>query len=276
MLALLALGDHAVVVAATEQAVRRHPLQERRLGAARPRPDPVRTPGRRARGAAAGPLGARRRAGPRPRAGAARPRAGRAGAGPGAPAVAAGRRVGRSLAAAPVASAPRPPPRPSGPAGTPSAAPRRPPGSTRCSSAPTAATRRTPCSSVSPASASRASSSGPQRWRPSAASPSLIGRCSQDDGAPPLWPWSQALQQLRADGGHARRRGRPAARRRGGGDPGEEFRAWEAVARAVLERPAPSRCCWCWRTCTGPTPRPCGCCATWWPPPRRGTGWRCC
>ena len=79
------------------------------------------------------------------------------------------------------------------------------------------------------------------------------GRCAQDDGAPPLWPWSQAS----ATSGVARR---PAARRRGRA-PAERgrrtarrvsesaerqaFRAWESIAHEVLTRseadPAPAR-----------------------------------
>jgi hypothetical protein len=52
----------------------------------------------------------------------------------------------------------------------------------------------------------------------------LVGRCSQDDGAPPLWPWKAVLDTLGvtlvedADGA--------------GGD-GGQFRAWERIADTV-------------------------------------------
>ncbi|GAA2133634.1 BTAD domain-containing putative transcriptional regulator [Nocardioides bigeumensis] len=52
----------------------------------------------------------------------------------------------------------------------------------------------------------------------------VVGRCSQDDGAPPLWPWQQVLTTLGADldlGGAA--------------DEGAEFRSREAVVRRVHE-----------------------------------------
>ncbi len=41
------------------------------------------------------------------------------------------------------------------------------------------------------------------------------GRCAQDDGAPPLWPWSQALDELGRHDRRARRRARTPAQRRG-------------------------------------------------------------
>ena len=67
------------------------------------------------------------------------------------------------------------------------------------------------------------------------------GRCSQDDGAPPLWPWSQALETI------ARHDGRPvdaAIEHLLAGDPGDSgdsaerraFLAWETIARAVSSR----------------------------------------
>ncbi len=51
----------------------------------------------------------------------------------------------------------------------------------------------------------------------------LIGRCSQDDGAPPLWPWRSVLEGIGVE---------PAS----GGveeDEGAQFRAWERITNAV-------------------------------------------
>lgn len=52
----------------------------------------------------------------------------------------------------------------------------------------------------------------------------LVGRCSQDDGAPPLWPWKAVLdglgEELLDDGP-------------GGDGEGGQFRAWERIARTV-------------------------------------------
>ncbi|MFC6287248.1 BTAD domain-containing putative transcriptional regulator [Nocardioides sp. GCM10027113] len=50
----------------------------------------------------------------------------------------------------------------------------------------------------------------------------LVGRCSQDDGAPPLWPWQQVLRCLGADLEVA-----------DGEDEGAEFRVWESVVAQV-------------------------------------------
>jgi DNA-binding SARP family transcriptional activator len=53
----------------------------------------------------------------------------------------------------------------------------------------------------------------------------LVGRCSQDSGAPPLWPWEAVLEGL---GGAV-----PTAV---GGDPeSERFAAWERICRQVLD-----------------------------------------
>lgn len=53
------------------------------------------------------------------------------------------------------------------------------------------------------------------------------GRCSQDDGAPALWPWATVLERLGSElpsgGGHD-----------SGEDSGAAFRAWEAVVERVL------------------------------------------
>ncbi|MBW9216901.1 AAA family ATPase [Mumia sp. zg.B53] len=53
----------------------------------------------------------------------------------------------------------------------------------------------------------------------------LVGRCSQDSGAPPLWPWEAVLEGLGGDV--------PTAV---GGDPdSERFAAWEQICRQVLD-----------------------------------------
>src|SRR6185312_1820959 len=44
----------------------------------------------------------------------------------------------------------------------------------------------------------------------------LLGRCSQDDGAPPLWPWQQVLRGL----------GRDLPEEDGREDGGARFRTW--------------------------------------------------
>ncbi len=55
----------------------------------------------------------------------------------------------------------------------------------------------------------------------------LVGRCSQDDGAPPLWPWRTVLERLGA--------ALPAIE---ADDAGAEFRSWELVTRTVREAAA--------------------------------------
>jgi DNA-binding SARP family transcriptional activator len=50
----------------------------------------------------------------------------------------------------------------------------------------------------------------------------LVGRCSQDDGAPPLWPWQQVLRGLGADLDVGDEE-----------DEGAEFRTWEAIVRRL-------------------------------------------
>jgi DNA-binding SARP family transcriptional activator len=54
-----------------------------------------------------------------------------------------------------------------------------------------------------------------------------VGRCSPDEGAPPLWPWTAALADL---GGLLTEEATDEA-----GDPGARFRAWEKIARKVRE-----------------------------------------
>ena len=54
----------------------------------------------------------------------------------------------------------------------------------------------------------------------------LLGRCSQDDGAPPLWPWQQVLRGLGRDLPEATEQDE---------DGGGRFRTWEAIAGAVAE-----------------------------------------
>jgi hypothetical protein len=51
----------------------------------------------------------------------------------------------------------------------------------------------------------------------------LIGRCSQDDGAPPLWPWSTILEGL----------GLGLESDHDTLDEGGQFRSWERIAQAV-------------------------------------------
>lgn len=53
----------------------------------------------------------------------------------------------------------------------------------------------------------------------------LLGRCSQDDGAPPLWPWRQVLRGL----------GRDLPDEEPDDDGGGRFRTWEAIAGEVVD-----------------------------------------
>jgi len=53
----------------------------------------------------------------------------------------------------------------------------------------------------------------------------VVGRCSQDDGAPPLWPWAQVLEAL----GHEL----PTAA--AADDEGAQFRSWEQITRQLRE-----------------------------------------
>jgi DNA-binding SARP family transcriptional activator len=53
------------------------------------------------------------------------------------------------------------------------------------------------------------------------------GRCSPDEGAPPLWPWTAALSEL---GGTLTDETATEA-----ADPGARFRAWEKIARKVRD-----------------------------------------
>ena len=61
----------------------------------------------------------------------------------------------------------------------------------------------------------------------------LTGRCSQDEGAPPLWPWTTVLGQLP---------GAPVDLTAGDDEPGDpqagRFRTWDAVCRRVLDAAA--------------------------------------
>ena len=59
----------------------------------------------------------------------------------------------------------------------------------------------------------------------------LIGRCSQDEGAPALYPWASVLRELGHDlpsGGDTK----------GDGDSTSRFRAWESIAHTVLDAAA--------------------------------------
>jgi DNA-binding SARP family transcriptional activator len=51
------------------------------------------------------------------------------------------------------------------------------------------------------------------------------GRCSQDDGAPPLWPWSQVFADL----------GVPLPVEPAGDDPGARFRTWHRIVERLVE-----------------------------------------
>ncbi|HEX6917221.1 MAG TPA: BREX system ATP-binding domain-containing protein, partial [Phycicoccus sp.] len=68
----------------------------------------------------------------------------------------------------------------------------------------------------------------------------LVGRCSQDDGAPPLRPWRQALQglglQLPTDPGGSG--GSRASTEAELDEEGSAFRVWESVVDAVLDAAA--------------------------------------
>ncbi len=76
----------------------------------------------------------------------------------------------------------------------------------------------------------------------------VVGRCSQDDGAPPLWPWRQVLRGLGAE------LAVPDA-----DDEGAEFRTWEAITDRVTEAARTRPWWWCSTTCTGPTGPASGC-----------------
>lgn len=54
----------------------------------------------------------------------------------------------------------------------------------------------------------------------------LVGRCSQDDGAPPLWPWRAVLEGLGASLLDEAGAG-------GSGGDGEQFRAWERIVETI-------------------------------------------
>ena len=56
----------------------------------------------------------------------------------------------------------------------------------------------------------------------------LIGRCSQDDGAPPLWPWRSVLEGIGAAALVAGDEAAEVAE-----DEGGQFRAWERIVDAV-------------------------------------------
>lgn len=56
-----------------------------------------------------------------------------------------------------------------------------------------------------------------------------VGRCSQDEGAPPFWPWTAALADLEAT--------LPTVTAESG-DAGARFRVWEQITELVRERTA--------------------------------------
>jgi DNA-binding SARP family transcriptional activator len=52
-----------------------------------------------------------------------------------------------------------------------------------------------------------------------------VGRCSQDDGAPPLWPWAAVFDAL----------GTTLPQDASADDEGSRFRTWHAISQAVVE-----------------------------------------
>jgi hypothetical protein len=58
----------------------------------------------------------------------------------------------------------------------------------------------------------------------------VVGRCSQDDGAPPLWPWTQVFGALGTP--------LPVEETSGEALPGAQFRSRDRVVRALLEATA--------------------------------------
>ncbi len=61
----------------------------------------------------------------------------------------------------------------------------------------------------------------------------LVGRCSQDEGAPPLYPWASVLRELGQE--------LPSGTGADGDDSTSRFRAWESIARTVLDAAADQR-----------------------------------
>ncbi|GAB2478541.1 BTAD domain-containing putative transcriptional regulator [Jatrophihabitans fulvus] len=57
--------------------------------------------------------------------------------------------------------------------------------------------------------------------------PVTVGRCSQDEGAPPLWPWAQVLTSLGAEP-------LPAVGTDAPGEPGAQFRSRQAIVTRLL------------------------------------------
>ena len=231
------------------------PAARAALGAARPGADPVGPAGRRPRGAAAGARAARRRA--RPRAGrrAARAADRRAAPGPG-PRV--DRRPRRSRAQ-------RPPGVRATPVRVAAGRPRRPARRARraCSSSRASEPVFAVVTGEPGIGKSRLCAELAATARREGATV-LVGRCSQDEGAPPLYPWASVLRGLGHDlpsglGGRGRRRQRLA------------------VPGVGVDRPHGARrgsrtgtCSSSSTTCTGPTPRPCGCCGCSPRPPTPG------
>ena len=110
----------------------------------------------------------------------------------------------------------------------------------------------------------RARAAGPRPRRPGAGRPLLAGR--------------RRAAAVAVAGGAGRDRRRACADRRAADeDEGAQFRAWERIASAIraAARDAHARW-WCSTTCTGRTPRRCGCCGCWSRRrPRRGCwSWR--
>ncbi|WP_165372594.1 BTAD domain-containing putative transcriptional regulator [Nocardioides iriomotensis] len=64
-----------------------------------------------------------------------------------------------------------------------------------------------------------------------------VGQCSQDDGAPPLWPWLSVLRALDVPGAHELT-DLPASSSGGESPAAVAFQTWDRVATAVLDAAA--------------------------------------
>ena len=122
----------------------------------------------------------------------------------------------------------------------------------------------------------------------------LWGRCPEEAGAPPYWPWVQLMRRwiaLQDEAELARvfaaaaplasldpRFATVPAASRDGSRPRPTRRRpascsstrWPASGSA---RRSASRCCWCWTTCTVPTCPRCGCSSSSWPKPAAAACW---
>ena len=246
------LGDHAEAVAELEQLVARAPAARAAVGAAGPRALPLRPPGRRPGRPAPGPRPPRRRAGRRPRPGAAGARAGGPAAGP----------VPRRAARSPSARHERPP----GPAGRTVAVRRRPPSPPRSSAASRPGrqgrARRSPRPRRTRAGRPRERGAG-HRQVPARRGAGRSGRPPRGRAARPR-RLGVRRRARRCGAGRAPCASCSASRRRARRGRPTRSSASFRQAEALLDARGPTvRPCWCSTTCTGPTPRACGCCDGW-------------